>query len=546
MVFSPGDRVKTHGLSSENLNNKLGTVTKFIAKRDKYAVEFDEPINGVLKQAVAECNLRSLGGGSSSKSKTIPTPSGGKITSAKKGFLNSEEKKQKLSGKCTRCLRDASVGMCKIEHPKQYLKKGQCTMEFRGPRAGCMAQQVHCDGCNQDFEMTSAMGGGEERITSGPKYCYEGPHTTEELTADDKRRLAKAAVTIVIGDESGQSAQKKIDAFAKSGRSKQVKALIIRARDYCEEKFKFEISLPKLEELTIDDALVEKLVLNDTLTPSLARLSVSNAAQDVVWNVTCSKLTYINLRHVTPFQKERPDRFVDLGKDCCIQEMINKSDALQHFDSYKLYNVGGLAFVGDHLKNVTLHRAESCTRVSICSQRIETVNCQSCWSLKQLRLKEVPSTDSNRFRGRSLSPKMPLLSAGVDINLYNCVALPQKQITALQNDPRVLDVKVGEAPAHDGMTAMENNHAQREKYMAQSGIDTSTIQGMMAAMGGFMKQQHTQNADFFGEMRAGNDDDMDDDDDDEFDDEFDSEFDDDDDDDDEDELKKNLENISGI
>ena len=80
-MFGPGDRVKTHGFASENWNNKLGTVTKFVPKRDKYAVEFDEPLNGVLKQAVAECHLRRL----------------------------------EMVGECTRCGEDSATGQCKVE-----------------------------------------------------------------------------------------------------------------------------------------------------------------------------------------------------------------------------------------------------------------------------------------------------------------------------------------------------------------------------------------------------------------------------------------------
>ena len=77
--------------------------------------------------------------------------------------------------------------------------------------------------------------------------------------------------------------------------------------------------------------------------------------------------------------------------------------------------------------------------------------------------------------------------SNVRINLYNCNALPENQITALKHDPRVKEVKTGEPFSGDPLTAMENSAASREKYMRESGADTSTLQGMMEAMQGWMQ-----------------------------------------------------------
>ena len=57
--ITPNAKVITFGLeTATELNGKVGTAKKFMAKRDRWAVEFDEPIGGITgPRAVKEENI---------------------------------------------------------------------------------------------------------------------------------------------------------------------------------------------------------------------------------------------------------------------------------------------------------------------------------------------------------------------------------------------------------------------------------------------------------------------------------------------------------
>lgn len=56
----PGSIIKTQGFTSDDWNEKQARVLKYMPAKEKYAVEFAEPLNGALKHAVAEKNMEVL------------------------------------------------------------------------------------------------------------------------------------------------------------------------------------------------------------------------------------------------------------------------------------------------------------------------------------------------------------------------------------------------------------------------------------------------------------------------------------------------------
>jgi hypothetical protein len=340
--------------------------------------------------------------------------------------------------KCTRCGEDASVGQCKVPHPKHMRIQGCMSFGPDGARA-----DYSCEACGESYTLCEKDG---VKSVEGPEFCFVGEHTTGHIDSDDERRVYKGVVNL---SPSGGSIQHQLDNLEDKANITVV--TIMAEGSFCEEEYTFELNLPKLQELTIEDCAVQKLVLNDTLTPQLKKLKVQNAADEVEWLVECSNLEEISVNYLRPADDEM------------ILKMLEKANKLVRWDSYKLHIMGEIVFISTQLEHIRIHRADCLQEFAVYSPVLRNLDLQACYDIQCIGILEewdgfpkIDNTTASKFR----------------VNLLNA-CLPEGLEQALRDHERVERVDGADGMPMGGLfgNPMEAFFAQMHGQMMQGNFD---------------------------------------------------------------------------
>jgi hypothetical protein len=284
---------------------------------------------------------------------------------------------------CTRCQEEDTDGeesrrnnndACQIPHP-EHLQTATGS-SFGG--ASGQQHQFYCRACHQGYEKSSPQTReiipiSELPITGGAKWCYQGPHTTNNnpLKKSDQRRVCKDVVVL----HSGPDMQAKINAL---DGNESVRVLTLSS-DGCSDddddnnKPQLAIRLPNLLELQTVNVDLGRLKLTPNLTPKLQKISMQNPTQDDDPNFTidCPELRDFSCDYFGP------------GEYGWLSHMLKRATKLERFDSYKL-RVGHLRFASNHLKYIRLHRAELLERIDVWAPRLTQLDVQAAYDLDEI------------------------------------------------------------------------------------------------------------------------------------------------------------------
>ena len=212
----------------------------------------------------------------------------------------------------------------------------------------------------------------EMPVVKGPKWCYEGAHTVKPLKDNDLRKIHDEVV-VVHGTCS--EIQDEIDAL--DGNHK-VKVLKVLGGLDDGEKVNLAISLPNLEELQLEQSNMDRIILNQELTPNLCKIHMQNAfceSGEPDITILCPLLKDISIHYCDP-------------QNCqWIIDMLEVATALERFDSYKL-RADYLKFASNHLKSISLHRAELLRRVDLWAPRLTNLNVEAAYDLAEIHFLE--------------------------------------------------------------------------------------------------------------------------------------------------------------
>lgn len=265
---------------------------------------------------------------------------------------------------CTRCLEaitDPSKP-CLVPHPAHMLEDagsmygGGCTWNF-----ACGACGSHFSKQSEDFKAKNTA-----PITRGPKFCYQGGHTTKPLPDSDKRRVYDGLLVL----HAGPDLQRQIDEIPNT--MPNVKMLVIESSGFYDEenKLTLEVPMPKLQTIKLIDCAFKKIALGDELTPVVEELFMQNIPYDCDLTVKLPEL-----KHFSMFYYDPPE------DDAWLHDMLSTAKKLRTFDSYKLRVGPELNFASNDLESIRLHRAELLESLSVYAPNLKMLNLQGCYGL---------------------------------------------------------------------------------------------------------------------------------------------------------------------
>jgi len=153
-----------------------------------------------------------------------------------------------------------NLRQCSVPHPVHLSLDQGSSMG-----GGCgYTWNFSCGACNGFFTKSSTVFDiAAAPITSGPKFCYSGFHTTKPLPESDQRRVSNDVMVI----DCGPSIQQEIDNIPNT--MPNVRVLTIRRTGCYDDKMgvKLNISMPKLKTLKLIDVCFTQINLNNVLTP---------------------------------------------------------------------------------------------------------------------------------------------------------------------------------------------------------------------------------------------------------------------------------------
>jgi hypothetical protein len=283
---------------------------------------------------------------------------------------------------CSRCQRSVGEGgPCRVPHPASKRR----TLQGRYDRTGCTMDYA-CEACGRNF--STVVANGVESVL-GEHWCFEADeHVVGPLPANDCRRVDVDSFELLA---DGQL-QQRIAALPAGTR---VLTISVPDTGLAGEERGLSLcrSLPALEELRIDQVEFDEIVLNAELTPRLRKLRLHQCLAG-----ECRLV--VELPELIEF-----DTQFYRGDDAPLNIMLTHATKLETFESYKCW-IGRLTFASNALKSVTLHRADSLTRLELWAPNLSKLNVQGCFGLdkiiftKEHPLKALlpPGHRSPRFR----------------------------------------------------------------------------------------------------------------------------------------------------
>lgn len=337
---------------------------------------------------------------------------------------NNDASNQEL---CTRCLQPARPGsVCCVPHPV-HLRQDRGSV--LGP-SGAVEQEYHCLACECPYTLKMLPGGELFRVTKGPEWCFEGPHTTQPLQDDNQRRVYKDVVSMTPSSDFRTDLLRlhdinKIRVLVLGNNSSRSRST--ESRSY--QRFTLDMELPQLQELKLVNVQCDALSLNCDLTPKLKKLELENMPSKAKVSVEAPLLEYCSIQHYHPTH--------DDGE--WLLEMLQNTPKLETFESYKL-RVPEIAFYGNALTKIDLHRAECLTSLTIYAPTLVELNLQACYALEEIKFLR------NYQNYRELLPDTHQKDTIIRVNTVNAV-LGRKAQCALQNSRRVIPTEESQQEA---------------------------------------------------------------------------------------------------
>lgn len=313
---------------------------------------------------------------------------------------------------CTRCLQSSPFpsSLCRVPHPNHLLESQGSMYGGNG-----WVELYGCKACLAQFKMTGENRG-DLKITNGQKWCYEGPHTIKDLDAkgDDRRIFADLAVITGSPTEMNERIR------ALDG-NQDIKVLKLQG-DCDGNDVILDISLPNLKEVQFHDVGMERIVLNQELTPNVEKIWMQNPSQsdEPDFTILCPKLKECSIYYWGPGDFE------------WVLNMLETATLLETFDSYKL-RVDYLKFASNHLRSIRLHRAELLGRIDLWAPRLTNLNLQAAYDLQEVHF----------LKDHALKKDLPenfRFSSALNVDSTNAI-LGEQAVKAILAHPRFRGTK---------------------------------------------------------------------------------------------------------
>jgi hypothetical protein len=213
--------------------------------------------------------------------------------------------------------------------------------------------------------------GGDITI-EGQQWCFEGKHTLEWIKSSEDQRVSRSTELDLIQDDG--NLQQKLDNLSRDFPA--VKKLTIRSRQYREDqKFSLEAALPRLQELSIDAVLMEKLVLTKDLTPLLKKLTLVNVGD----------IEKCDFRVTLPLLQDVKIHFLDDKSTKRINNMLAAAKNLVSFESYKLQVWGdALKFASNDLVSIAIRRSDCLEAIEVWAPRLQQLDVVACYDMSKI------------------------------------------------------------------------------------------------------------------------------------------------------------------
>ena len=270
-----------------------------------------------------------------------------------------------------------------------------------------------CQACNRSYTKRTPkddylMSSNDAPIVTGPKYCYEGHHTTKPIPVNDLRRVSNDVVVI-----TGDDMQSQIDAL-----DDKVRILKFHGGGLCNDEAqpKLTRSLPNLEELQVHSVAMNELKLTKENCPKLHTVYFENVTQEEEPNFT---LLLPELRHFTIYYYGPADFMWLYHMSCAARK-------LESFDSYKL-RVDALYFASNDLKSIRLNRAELLTELKLFTPNLVSLDITSCHDLEY-----IDFVKENKDLGKDEN-----INGEELVVINNFALLGEPAVKALNEHPRV-------------------------------------------------------------------------------------------------------------
>ena len=305
--------------------------------------------------------------------------------------------REACSGKCTRCLKPLSAnrGKCRVEHPS-HLRKGREFM-IHSLRGGATEKTFECRACNGEVTHMDTPGctfcaDDCGPIVGGPRFCFEGAHTSAPLPDSDRRRVWADVVTIVPPYRG--NFQSEIDAKLSLENESKVRILNF-PNGGIDDKITASIhhKMSNLTTLRIMDLTLLKLLLTAELTPNLRDLEIRNIPEKCEFCVVVPTLRTVSIHHYSP-----PEHSSDV-----INEMLAAASELETFETYKLWVIEELRFASNNLKTIELYRSDGLSGISLWAPNLEELNLRACYSIMSIEVLKSHPLDKKLPRGHKLS-----------------------------------------------------------------------------------------------------------------------------------------------
>lgn len=216
-------------------------------------------------------------------------------------------------------------------------------------------------------------------------YCFVGYHTVKPIDVSDKRRVCNDILAI----HADENIQEAIDSIPE--KMPNVRVLTIDGGGIFRNNFnpKLKVSMPKLEELQLEDVAFSEVTLDLEHTPRLSKLTMQNIPNDCKLKVSLPELKDFNMDHYCPADDET-----------WIHVMLSKATKLETFDSYKLRVGPELHFASNDLKSIRLHRAELLCGLTLYAPRLLSLDLQACYDFYHRLVIKDSHPDFPNMEGR--------------------------------------------------------------------------------------------------------------------------------------------------
>lgn len=150
-----------------------------------------------------------------------------------------------------------------------------------------------CGACRRSFTITVTRDSDDNNITDGPKFCFDGAHSSAPLAADDERRVVPNTVHLT----AGPNLQRDIDALPEDVVTLMINADAGGMSWDSDRETRLRKALPRLESLQLVDTKFTEVRLTHALTPNLKKLRMQNLGDGCELVVELPKLRDVTIHY---------------------------------------------------------------------------------------------------------------------------------------------------------------------------------------------------------------------------------------------------------